>query len=194
MNINTLCSHISNSTQKSLNLSQDDRDKLNYSLQVILGEISKLLILFALFLFTNAHAEFIMAFLALTFIRANTGGLHFKTYLGCLVISCAFFASAILLLRFTEFAYITMSAIGFTGLAIIALISPITSSQRPNYSNAQRMRFKIIGCIGACIHLIGFMATKNNPYFTISVWVIFLQAIQLLFAWGGLHYEKELPH
>lgn len=193
MNIHAICALISSNTQRSLNLSQEDHDKLNYSLQVILGEVSKLLILYTLFFLTNTHAEFIMAFLALTIVRANTGGLHFITYLGCLAFSFLFFTSAILLFRFADFTCPSMAMIGFAGLLTIGLISPITSPKRPNYCRAQRLRFRLIGCAAICFHLIGFLAIKNNPYFTMSMWVIFLQAIQLLIAKGGLQHEKELP-
>lgn len=191
MDNNSLSLRVSRYIQRSLGLSQDDHDKLKYSLDVVLGESSKLMLLFLLFYTFNTHVPLLQAMLSLFLIRINTGGLHFKTYWGCLFFSAAFFASAVLLYAYMHLTPLLMMAIGVAGFAAIAVTAPVTSPCRPDYSKEARNRFRILGSAAVALHLIGFWATKNNPYFTISVWVIFLQAIQLLFAKEMTRNEKK---
>lgn len=183
---------IMNYLSKDLNLLEDDQAKLLYSLRVIIGDLSKLVILYIVFFTVNRSAEYLMALLALSIIRLYTGGLHFKTYTGCLLFTFLFFASSIYLASSNLVSQSGLIVIELTSLFFIALFSPITSKNRPDYSAKKRLQFKIIGCIAVILHLIGFVATKNNPYFMISIWVIFLQSIQLMIAKGVENREKEI--
>ncbi len=183
---------IMNYISKDLNLIDDDQAKLLYSLRVIIGDSSKLVLMFLVFLLFNHVMDFFMAITSLSIIRINTGGLHFKTYLRCLLFSFSFFSLTIYLANNYLLSQSTLFIIGIVSLLIIALISPITSKSRPTYSAKKRLQFKIIGCISVSFHLIGFMATKNNPYFVISIWVIFLQCIQLMIAKEVENREKKI--
>lgn len=176
----------------NLNLAEDDQKKLLYSLNVIVGDLSKLVLLYLLFLAFNCQTDYLMALAVLSIIRVYTGGLHFKTYRGCLLFSLLFFSASIYLTNFQLLPRPSMIGIGTLGIGAIILLSPVTSKNRPNYSSAKRLQFRIMGSAAAALHLIGFMATKNNPYFTIAIWVIFLQAIQLMIAKGVEHREKEI--
>lgn len=191
MNSNSISVRLSRHIQNALELSKEDHDKLKYSIEVLFGESSKLIILLLIFFAFGVHAVLLQALVALFLIRINTGGLHFKTYLGCLSFSAVFFASVTLLYEYAKFPPLLLTATGLIGLVAIALYAPITSALRPNYSTEERRRFRRRGCIVVSLHLIGFWATKNNPYFTISVWVIFLQAIQLLIAKEMKRNEKK---
>ncbi len=184
---------ISSYISTALCLTPDERSKLKYSLQVILGDASKLIVLFLFFLCLKVPGQFAMAVLALSILRVYTGGLHFKSYLGCLLFSLLFFCAAIGLADFCELPQPYMYLWWIFSLIVIALISPITSKNRPVYSKQQRFNFKVIGCSVVYFHLIGAIAIKNNPYFEIAMWVIFLQAIQLLIAKGIQCYEKKNP-
>lgn len=177
---------------KNLTLAEDDAHKLRYSLRMIIGDSSKLILLFILFWALNCQTAYVMSVAVLSLIRMFTGGLHFKTYSGCLLFSTLFFSACIYLANFYPVSRIGLLSIGAVSILGIVMFSPVTSKNRPNYSPAKRLQFRIIGSTVAMLHLISFMATKNNPYFTIAVWVIFLQAIQLMIAKGVEYREKEL--
>lgn len=191
MDNNSISLRVSRYIQSSIGLNKDDHDKLNYSLEVLLGESSKLVILFLLFFAFNSPVILLQAMLSLFMIRINTGGLHFKTYWSCLSFSAAFFTLVALLYAHVQLSPLLMMTIGVISFAAIAVTAPVTSAYRPNYSTEDRRRFRIRGCVAAALHLFGFWAIKNNPYFTISVWVIFLQAIQLLIAKEMKRNEKK---
>ena len=66
-------------------LSQIDSIKLKYSLELVIGELSKLLILFFIFWVLDKATDFICSLLILMMIRVFTGGLHFKHYGICII-------------------------------------------------------------------------------------------------------------
>ncbi len=177
---------------KDLCLSEDDQMKLRYSLSVLIGDSSKLVLIYLFFLAFNYQIDYLMSLLVLSIIRLFTGGLHFKTYAGCLLFSLGFFSASISLTHVVILPDIGLMSVGLLSLLAIAVFSPVTSKNRPNYSREKRLQFRLIGCAAVIFHLIGFMAIKNNPYFTIAIWVIFLQAIQLMIAKGVEHREKEI--
>ena len=183
-----ICNHIVN----VVDMSADDREKMLYSLQNLIGEFSKILLMFLFFLPFNLHGYFLRAVLALAIIRMYTGGLHFKTYGGCLMFSLTFFSARILLTKFCVLPQLGYLLVGLIGLIVIGLISPITSKSRPNYSIHQRRTFKTMGCLIISLHLLGCLILKNNPYFISSVWVILLQAIQLILAKEVENHEKKV--
>lgn len=183
---------ISNYIASVLCLDRDEHAKLKYSLQVVLGEISKLVLLFLIFFSMGWHQEFGMAVVSLTLLRLYTGGLHFKTYVGCLTFSLMFFTAVIFLSQSYALSQGTMLTLGLGSLAVIAVIAPVTSKNRPNYNKKQRFIFKIVGCTVIYLHIVGAVTIKNNPYFTVAMWVIFLQTVQLLIAKGMTYYEKKI--
>ncbi|MBU5310623.1 accessory gene regulator B family protein [Tissierella carlieri] len=74
--------------QREFNLCELDSIKLRYSLEIIIGEVSKFIILIVLFWISSKVIDFIYCSSVLLVIRLFTGGLHFETYGRCLIFSC----------------------------------------------------------------------------------------------------------
>ncbi|WP_352420139.1 accessory gene regulator B family protein [Proteiniborus sp.] len=189
--INFLIDKIHNYFKNHINLSEYDSIKLKYILEVILNELSKIIVLFLIFSFLNEQRSFIYCLISLIPLRAYTGGIHYKTYMGCLIFSGIFFLISIYLSnKFSPNYFNVMIQLVFS-LLVIVLLAPITSKTRPKYSNKKILKFKFFSILIVLFHFIMYFATKNNPYFAKSIWVITLQCIQLLIAKGGLLYEKS---
>ena len=77
--------------KEEFNLSEIDSIKLKYSLEIIISDLSKFAFLFTIFTILGEGTNFFYSALALLTIRLFTGGLHFKTYFGCMVFSIFFF-------------------------------------------------------------------------------------------------------
>ena len=67
--------------------------KVTYALQVLIGEMEKVILLCIFFLLMGNLVDFIIAFSTLTLLRPFTGGMHRTTMLGCFLHTiCAFCA------------------------------------------------------------------------------------------------------
>jgi accessory gene regulator B len=177
--------------KNEFNLSEIDSIKLRYSLEVITNDLSKYLILLALFSACGKITDFIYSSLALIMIRSFTGGLHFASYIRCIVFTGLFFCTSILLKTYVYLnSTITISLFIFS-LSTVILFAPLCSKSRPEYSIKKRFNFKLIGALLLILNFgMYFLATKN-PYLINSVWVMSLQSFQILIAKGVKLYEKR---
>lgn len=182
---------IHNYFKNQIVLSELESIKLKYILEVILNDLSKIALLFLVFYFLNRQISFIYCLISLIPLRAYTGGIHYKTYIGCLVFSGVFFYISIFLSsHFSPSYFIIIIQLMFS-LLIIILLAPITSKNRPTYNKKKIMRFKFFSILIVLFHFTMYFSTKNNPYFIKSIWVITMQSVQLLIAKGGLLYENS---
>lgn len=178
------------SLSKSTDLTSDETVKIKYVLNVIIGDVSKLIIIVLAFWLFNYHLLVIYGMFTLWCIRTFTGGLHFNNYLSCLMFSIVFFASSVFLYFNIMLTKPLLIILVLLNLLVIMLLSPMKSASRPEISKKKKTHFKIIACLVVLITFVGVILTKNHPYFVISIWVITLQSHQLLLRKGQLFYEK----
>lgn len=176
--------------EDEFNLSELDSVKLKYSLEVLFGDLSKFLILLILFSTLDSRMDFIYSSLTLFTIRIFTGGLHFKTYTGCLVFSGLFFYLSIFLKNSIILNNTLVIAFFLISILIVFTVAPVCEKSRPTYSYKKRLQFKLIGTLFILIHVLGYFFTKNNMYFINSMWIVLLQSIQILIAKGDVIYEN----
>lgn len=177
--------------ESKYNLSHLDSIKLKYSLEIIFNDLSKLVILLTMFSIAGYASDFIYSIISLLMIRSFTGGIHLKSYPQCLLFTGAFFALTILLknhVLITQNIYFLLFAIS---ALIIIIFAPIIGENRPTFSKRKLYQFKLTGLFILNLHLIVYLHIKNHPYIANSIWVIFLQSIQILIANGGKRYENE---
>lgn len=187
-----LVDNLHNYFKNEFNLSKIESAKLKYSLEIIFNDLSKLLILFFFFSIVGKKSDFIYSAITLLLLRPFTGGLHFKTYYGCLFFTVVFFISCITFKNYFSINSLLIIFLLFIFLAaIILFFAPITSKSRPAYSDRKKQKFKLLSLIILFIHFFLFLFYKNNPYLMNSIWIMILQSIQLLIAKGVEIYEKN---
>ena len=188
--LDSIISKISSNYKIKNNLSELDEAKLKYSLSIILYDLTKIVILIITFLLINKFSNFIYAFIPLMLLRPFTGGIHFKTYLGCLFFSILFFLGAIYSNSTFSLDYTHLTIILLFSSVLTIALAPLPSKNRPVYSNRELFKFKIITGIILLLHILFFIFYPNNPYIIQYIWVLLFHSIQLSFTKGGLLYEK----
>lgn len=181
-----VCSYFQNQFQ----LNELEVIKFDYSLTVIINELSKFLIMLLFFALFNQVKLFLYIILALTSIRSYTGGLHFNTYLSCLTFSLIFFIfTAVSSLFIVLNTFVLTSIITFI-LIVLIFVPPIPAKSRSNYSKRKLLYFKTVSIVIFLIHLAFCYLFKNNLYLTTALWVYLYQSVQLIIAKGWYSYEK----
>lgn len=173
------------------NLSEIESIKLLYSLEVITNDLSKYLILIAFFSAFGRISDFIYSSISLIMIRSFTGGLHFSSYIRCIVFSTLFFCTSIALKTYVSLNTTIIVTLFISSLFIIILFAPLCSKFRAEYSLEKRFKFKFLGLILLFCHFGMYFFANKNPYLINSVWVISLQTFQILIAKGVEIYEKS---
>ncbi|MBS4535130.1 accessory gene regulator B family protein [Clostridium sp. D2Q-14] len=176
---------------QNIDLEETDSIKLKYTLQVIISELSKVIILLIIFSFIGKRIYLVYSIITLLSIRIFTGGLHFKTYNGCLISSCFFFLIILIAsINVPLNSLILVTLFVFTIISVIFL-APIPSKSRPMYSTPKIIKFKILGILSILLHYLLYLINNEALYATNSIWVLAFQALQLIIGKGVFLYENK---
>ena len=161
---------------------EDDIDMIRYSLQAILWEIEKIIILLLLFTWMGRPDYFLITLLAVISIRMIAGGYHSQTSLNCLIITFIGFFLAIIALPLIPLNNFGLFALFGFSLLVTWLAAPIRSIEKEAIQNTEKDRQKkITATIITSIWFFGIAIYKMHPYAHPILWIIVLQNAQLLF-------------
>lgn len=159
----------------------EEIELIRYGVTCIVMELSKFFIMLLLFAATGNGIVYLFGVFILLILRSRSGGLHFSSYMGCLIFSiyilymgCIFLPSVFQLSDFTMLILLTCC------IFITFETGPIVSKSRPNLTPLQvkgskQSSFKIILCYMIAVILFG-----KSSYIQAGFWMIFLQSLQLL--------------
>lgn len=173
----------------NLDLNSEDQLLLKYSINLLLGTIIKLLIIFCILVFLNCKHEFLYITLLLLTLRTYSGGIHFETFWGCTLFSVIYYL--IVVFFNSLFVLQNIPLIYITSLIIHYIYSPVLSSTRPEYSKKQIRKFKHLSILIITTYHILFIIFGSSEFINISFWAIILNNIQLIFGKEVNKYEKD---
>lgn len=156
--------------------------QIRYALLSIVSEISKLFIIGLFFYFTGDLVSYLLAAIVLCTLRTATGGLHYKHYWSCLIMSFLFFFTGIMILPVFQLP----NHIHLFLLCLCILLNykyaPVVSSYRPVPNGVLIKKAKIQSFLIISIYAILMFIIPPNPYLPVGSWIIILQSLQLLAA------------
>ena len=159
-------------------LTEKDLLKIQYSLQVVLGDLTKFIIIFLIFLSLKELPLFLLSFVILISTRPLWGGIHCKTYSSCLIVSITYF---IIILLFSNLSgkfninfYIVFFIISFI---ITAAYAPCKNKKRPIKN---KVILKILSLISLTFWGILFFKLSNIQICNCIFVSIFLQIVQVI--------------
>lgn len=130
------------------------REKVRYTLTVLLSEFEKVLGLFIIFNLLGSVYEFWVAFLSLVMLRSFTGGSHRKTMLGCFLQSLFNFSVILYIGKNLMFGNLFCIVMYIFFIIMICLYIPLNSKNRIQYTRKQRYCFKIKALVVITIFLL----------------------------------------
>lgn len=174
-----------------LNVIQQEYDKLPVAEQKLLAfwgkvffcESSKLILLFLFFVICKKSLEFIFVTLVLMSIRCRLGGLHLKTYQGCLFATFCIYVCAIMLFPAVISLTPVMAVFLLTGsMVIFAGIGPVINPTRPALTKQQIQKAKALSLAVTLVYMPFAYLFYDNRYIICGTWIITIQALQLVAA------------
>lgn len=173
--------YIMNKVQTEYGYSDYQIKLIKFSITAILYEISKLLLYMIFFFATGKLIEFFFAAVPLILLRTKEGGIHFKKYLTCLIVSFIYFYSVINILP----ALVNMHPLAIYPVLLICaiadyMIGPASLKERPAADKsivhkAKIQSFQVVFIVAALM----FIFTENS-YLIVSFWTVVLHTIQLI--------------
>lgn len=177
--LKSISTSITNYLYKNNNsLTQKDFLKIEYTLQVILGDLTKFIIMLLIFLCLKQLPLFLLSFIILNSTRPLNGGIHCKTFNSCLICSIIYFIVIILFStlspKLNAYFYIIFFIISF----IITLVyAPCHNEKRPIINKKGLKIFSLLSLIFWCIL---FFKLRNTQICNCIFLSLLIQIIQLI--------------
>lgn len=171
---------IKNHLRDDYHLSNYQIAQLEYLLKTIFSEISKIVIMGILF--HNRLGLYVFALIVMIFLRSTTGGLHFYTYLQCLLASTLYIGCAIFILPDIKLPSYIQTLIMITCLLLCYYIGPVVSKYRPNPTQQSFDRFRNMTCMFIFFFAIVLNIIPDYPFMLVGFWIVILHSLQLIVA------------
>lgn len=182
--IDKICNYILQKMRKKMPEIDDEKaEVILYGIQLIIGEIPKIFIIFGLSILLGIGWYMLFAYIVMIPYRAVSGGFHLKTHIGCIIGTSIFyfgniFLSKSLMLQDIQ-KYILIGITFIFGVIMISLYAPADTENLPILSKKERKIKKILSYIILTITLIIAFFIKNNVISNILIIGALLQTMTI---------------
>ena len=182
--VEKFCLFLTNRMRKENPEIDDERAEIiNYGLQLLVGEIPKMLITIGIaYLLGILKLTIIMVILILPF-RAFSGGFHLHTHIGCILSTTLFYCG---IAKISNYIYlhslekvIFVLCVWIFGIIIISLYAPADTENVPILRKKERKQKKILSYIIFTLGLILALVIKNNAVCNIIIFGYLVQTLMI---------------
>lgn len=181
--IERICESLTKKIQEQMPEVDNERaEVIKYGLEIIIGEIPKLILLVVVAIILKIGWLVIFAYLTMLPYKVMAGGFHLKTNIGCLIGTFTVYYGNVLLSKYMVIEpmylkYIIVSATWIFSIIMISLYAPADTINLPILRKKERRTKKILSYIFATIILIGSLVIKNNTLANILLINVIVESV-----------------
>lgn len=172
-------------------LSEFDKERIKYSMNLLLNEGEKIMALVLLFGVIGQLKTFIFSFVVLMSIRAFVGGIHFSTRCRCFSFTLLFFMMVMFLSNFIIINQQTKLVISGLSLINTMLCAPLPSKHRVLVLERGRDILRKRSVIMVLIWIV-VSVMLSEKLSNVIVWTVVLQQMELLYYKIFLSRKEEM--
>lgn len=183
--IDKFCEYLTQKIRKQMPEINDERaEAILYGIQLIIGEIPKIFLMFALGIILGLWWQTLLAFFLILPYKACSGGFHLKTHLGCFICTNVVYCGNALVSTIFNFPseihkYITAIAIWIFGIMMVSIYAPADTENLPILTKKERKIKKILSYIFLTINMIGAIFIKNSIISNILIFGTIVQTLSI---------------
>lgn len=183
--IDKICENLTKKIRKQMPEIDDERaEVIMYGLQLIIGEIPKLILLFTVAIILRIGWLVIFAYITMLPYKTVAGGFHLKTNIGCTIGTFIVYFGNVLISKSLEIEpqYIKYMIVGVTWIFSIIMISiyaPADTVNLPILRKKERKTKKILSYTFATITLIGAIFIKNSTISNILLFNVLIESVSI---------------
>lgn len=180
--INKICESLLKKIRKEMPYIDDERAEIIlYGLQLIVGEVPKIILLFAVAILLKIGWLVIFAYATMLPYKIVAGGFHLKTNLGCMIGTFVVYFGNVLISKyivlFTETKYLLTLFTLIFSIIMICLYAPADTINLPILRQKERKTKKVLSYILAIITLIASLLVQNNTLSNILLFNVLIETI-----------------
>lgn len=157
--------------------SQENLEKIHYGIQVIILNVSKLILLFITAYLLGILKYTIIAFMVFAIIRSFASGVHANSSLQCIIINYILFLGNVYLSLNLSVNIIVRSILFTISIILILLYAPGDTEERPLVSKKLRRDLKIKSLVITILFYITILLIKSNVYANLITYSILEEAL-----------------
>lgn len=182
--IDNICTFLTNRIRKEMPEIDDERaETIMYGLQVIIGEIPKIFLIFIVAWLLGTMKLTLITFLIIAPYRSFSGGLHMKTHISCIIYTLSLYCGTAVLGKYIIIAGISKYIVGILiwifGMIMITLYAPADTENVPILRKKERKQKQIMSYVVLTIEVI-IALTINIPSITTIILIgDFIQTVMI---------------
>lgn len=182
--IDKTCEILLKKIRKEMPDINDERaEVIFYGLQLIIGEVPKILLLFAVAMILKIGWLVIFAYATMLPYKTVAGGFHLKTNIGCLIGTFIVYYGNVLLSKFiifsTDIKYLLSIIILILSIIMIYLYAPADTINLPILRKKERKIKKILSYIFAIATLGAALIVKDSTLSNILIFNVLIETISI---------------
>lgn len=183
--IDKICEYLTNKIRKQMPEIDDEKAEIiNYGIQLIVGEIPKIFLMFGLGIILGLWWQTILAFFLLLPYKVASGGFHLKTHIGCFLCTNIVYCGNAYISTIWNFPneitkYITILGIFILGIIMVSIYAPADTENLPILTKKERKTKKILSYIFLIINLLVATFIPNNTISNLIIIGTFIQTLSI---------------
>lgn len=181
--IDKICEIITKRIRKQMPEIDNQRaEVIMYGLQLIIGEIPKILLLFVTAIMLKIGWLVIFAYVTMLPYKIAAGGFHLKTHIGCTIGTFIVYFGNVLISKYliiqpNSIKYISILLIWIFSIIMITLYAPADTINVPILRKEERKLKKILSYIFATIELSIALILKDSTLANILIFNVLIESI-----------------
>ena len=179
--VEKICRWIVDKMRKKIPMDDEKAEIILYGIQLIVGEIPKIFLLFILSFILGIGWYVLFAFIALMPYKGVSGGFHLKSHLGCIIGTCLFYYGNVYLSKFLVMdmmtKYIVTAVVFLFGIAMVTLYAPADTENLPILTKKERRIKKTLSYIFLVLTLLAAVLIQDTTLSNILIIGVLLQSL-----------------
>lgn len=183
--IDKICEYLTNKIRKQMPEINDEKaEVINYGIQLIVGEIPKIFLMFGLGIILGLWWQTLLAFFLLLPYKIVSGGFHLKTHIGCFLCTNIVYCGNAYISTIWNFPneitkYITILGIFVLGIIMVSIYAPADTENLPILTKKERKIKKILSYVFLIINLLVATFIPNNTISNLIIIGTFIQTLSI---------------
>ena len=169
--------------EKMPDMTEEQGEVILYGLELILGEIPKVLLLFLLGFLLGVGWYVLFAFIVIAPYRGMSGGFHLHTHLGCIITTNLFYIGNVFISKYLVLdsleKYVLIALSFIFGILMISMYAPADTENVPIINKEERKKKKILSYIFLTVMLIAAIFIQDRILSNILIIGSIIQTITI---------------
>lgn len=181
--IDKICESLTNKIRKQMPEIDDEKaEVINYGIELIVGEIPKIFLLFSLGILLGLWWQTLLAFILLLPYKTCSGGFHLKTHIGCFICTNVIYCGNAYISTIWNFPnefskYIVVLGIYILGIIMVSIYAPADTENLPILTKKERKIKKILSYVFLSLNMIIALFVPNTTISNLIIIGTFIQTI-----------------